>query len=113
MRTGAAGCTAERDQLFEVTTAADFYPLGPAALTHSEHGHTPSEHSLDGSPAGEHSLAPTPAKHRAKAPPIDPYTGEDPEVRLDNWLPALKQAASWNEWLEMETLIHLVGHLRG
>ena len=48
-----------------------------------------------------------------KAPPIDPYTGEDPEVRIDDWLPALKRAVSWNDWSEMETLMQLVGHLRG
>ena len=34
-------------------------------------------------------------------------------MRIDNWLPALKQAASWNNWSEVEALIQLVGHLRG
>ena len=51
--------------------------------------------------------------HRGKAPPIDPYTEEDPEVRMDDWLPALKRAVSWNDWSEVETLMQLAGHLRG
>ena len=24
---------------------------------------------------------------RGKAPPVDPFTGEEPEIRLDDWLP--------------------------
>ena len=43
-------------------------------------------------------------------PVIDPYTGEDPD---DDWLPAQKRAASWNDWSEAETLIQLAYHLRG
>ena len=37
---------------------------------------------------------------RGKAPPVDPFTGEEPEIRLDDWLPSLKRAATWNEWME-------------
>ena len=33
---------------------------------------------------------------RGKAPPVDPFTGEDPECRLDDWLPTLSRAADWN-----------------
>ena len=29
---------------------------------------------------------------RGKAPPVDPFTGEDPEVRIDEWLPSLERA---------------------
>ena len=50
---------------------------------------------------------------RGKAPPVDPYTGEDPEIRFEDWLPALNRAATWNEWSEGEKLIQLAGHLRG
>lgn len=53
------------------------------------------------------------APRRGKAPPVDTYSGEDPEMRLDDWLPALKTAAAWNVWSEEETLIQLAGHLRG
>ena len=50
---------------------------------------------------------------RGKAPPVDPFTGEEPEIRLDDWLPSLKRAATWNEWTERELLLQLAGHLRG
>ena len=82
------------------------------------HSPTPSETSLPAvvNPLPEVSLPSrtrVPAPRRGKAPPIDPYSGEDPEVRIDDWLPALKRAAAWNDWSEDETLIQLAGHLRG
>ncbi len=50
---------------------------------------------------------------RGKAPPIDPFDGDNLEVQIDDWLPALKRAATWNEWTEEELLMQLAGHLRG
>ncbi len=50
---------------------------------------------------------------RGKAPPVDSFTGEDTEVRLDDWLPSLKRASMWNEWTDEELLLQLAGHLRG
>ena len=50
---------------------------------------------------------------RGKAPPVDSYTGEDPAILLDDWLPILERAAKWNEWTQEELLLQLVGHLRG
>ena len=50
---------------------------------------------------------------RGKAPPIDPYTAEDSEVRLEDWLPTLDRAATWNGWSDEEKLMQLAGHLRG
>ena len=50
---------------------------------------------------------------RGKAHPVDPFTGENPEVRLDDWLPSLLRASTWNEWTEDELLLQLAGHLRG
>ena len=84
-------------------------------MAHSHHEYTPSEHSSgELTPARQAQLLDKPTvRRRGKAPPIDPYTGEDPEVRIDDWLPALKRAASWNDWSEVETLIQLAGHLRG
>ena len=38
--------------------------------------------------------------------------GEDPEVRIDEWLPSLEQAHDWNDWTEEELLLQLAGHLR-
>ena len=50
---------------------------------------------------------------RGKAPPVDPFTGEDPVCRLDDWLPTLKRAAEWNGWTEGDLLLQLAGHLKG
>jgi len=50
---------------------------------------------------------------RGKAPPVDPYTGEDPEIRFEDWLPTLTQAVTWNHWSEEESLMQLAGYLRG
>ena len=50
---------------------------------------------------------------RGKAPPVDSFTGEDREVRFDDWLPSLKRASTWNEWTNEELLLQLAGHLRG
>ena len=50
---------------------------------------------------------------RGEAPPVDSFTGEDPECRLDDWLPTLRRAAGWNSWTEGDMLIQLAGHLKG
>ena len=52
-------------------------------------------------------------QRRGKAPPVDPFTGENPELRFEDWLPSLKRASTWNEWTEEELLLQLAGHLRG
>ena len=54
-----------------------------------------------------------PMKRRGKAPPVDMFTGEDPEVRFEDWLPSLQRAAHWNGWSPGEQLIQLAGYLRG
>ena len=51
-------------------------------------------------------------QRRGKAPPIDSFTGEDNEIRFDDWLPTLERAATWNDWTEDE-VIQLAGYLRG
>ena len=50
---------------------------------------------------------------RGKAPPVDIFTGEDPDVRFDDWLPALDRVSAWNGWSRQETLLQLAGYLRG
>ena len=35
---------------------------------------------------------------RGKAPLVDPFTGEDPAIKLDDWLPILRRASLWNGW---------------
>ena len=44
---------------------------------------------------------------RGRAPPVDTFTGEDAESRLDDWLPTLQRAADWNGWTPD------AGHLKG
>ena len=41
------------------------------------------------------------------------YTGSDPELRFEDWLPALERTAKWNNWSGEEKLMQLAGHLRG
>ena len=41
------------------------------------------------------------------------FTGEDAEVRFEDWLPSLQQTADWNGWSAGEQLTQLAGHLRG
>ena len=50
---------------------------------------------------------------RGKAPPVDAYTGSDPELRFEDWLPTLERTAKWNNWSGEEKLMQLAGHLRG
>ena len=61
----------------------------------------------DGDVAGQY------GGRRGKAPPVDPFTGENPELHVDDWLPSLERAARWNGWTDQELLLQLAGHLRG
>ena len=56
-----------------------------------------------------------PPRHvrRGKAPPVEPFTGENPAIKLHDWLPILKRASLWNGWSPDEQLLQLAGHLRG
>ena len=38
--------------------------------------------------------------------------GEQPEVRLEDWLLSLERTAKWNEWTQEDQLIQLAGHLK-
>ena len=44
---------------------------------------------------------------------MDFFSGEDEGVRVDEWLPTLLRASTWNKWSEEELLIQLAGHLNG
>ena len=48
-----------------------------------------------------------------KASPIDPFSGENHEITIKEWLPSLQRAADWNEWTKQEIVIQLAGHLHG
>jgi hypothetical protein len=50
---------------------------------------------------------------RGKAPPVQSFSGENIEVQLDDWLPALKRASLWNDWSEEDLLLQLAGYLKG
>ena len=50
---------------------------------------------------------------RGRAPPVDPFTGDKEDVTFEDWLPTLERAAQWYGWTEAETLLQLVGYLRG
>ena len=49
---------------------------------------------------------------KGKAPPVDPFSGDDPSLQFEDWLPGLKRAADWYAWTEEEHLLQLAGHLR-
>ena len=52
-------------------------------------------------------------QRRGRAPPVEMFSGEDTENTLDDWIPSVKQAATWNGWTNRELLIQLAGHLKG
>ena len=60
-------------------------------------------------------LITAPPRHvrRLKVPPVEPFTGEDPAVKLDDWLLILTRASLWNCWSPEEWLLQFAGHLRG
>ena len=66
--------------------------------------------------SGEDDMVP-PVRHtrprRGKAPPVDAFSGENPEVHVDDWLPPLQRAADWNSWDKDKLLIQLAGRLSG
>lgn len=55
----------------------------------------------------EHSRA-----RKGKAP-LDAFTGANPEMHFDDWLPALQCACLWNGWSEGEELLQFADHLQG
>ena len=73
----------------------------------------PDPHESDGEDDEHFVPSGTSRQRRGKAPPIDPFTGENPELRLVDWLPSLQRAAQWNRWSKEEELMQLAGHLRG
>jgi len=60
----------------------------------------------------EHKFLRSPGRvvHRGKATPVDAFTGE---LHLEDWLPTLERAASWNGWTQEELLMQFAGYLRG
>jgi hypothetical protein len=52
-------------------------------------------------------------RRRGKAPPIEVFSGEDPAILLDDWLPSLERASQWNGWSAEDKLMQLPGYLCG
>jgi len=50
---------------------------------------------------------------RGKAPAVDPFFSDDGTILLEDWLPSLERAASWNAWTDEEKVLQLAGHLHG
>ena len=46
-------------------------------------------------------------------PPIQFFSGKDPAVTVDDWLPSLEPASAWNGWSVTEKLMQLPGYLKG
>ena len=51
-------------------------------------GHRPESSVSSHSEEDEQMCAVMHRSRRGKAPPMDAFTGENPEVRLDDWLPS-------------------------
>ena len=80
----------------------------PASVVPS--AHSPRSPSTHVPPSGKTAILRTTSSiHscRGKAPPVSEFTGEDPEYQLDDWLPTLERACTWNSWTEEEKLIQL------
>ena len=50
---------------------------------------------------------------QGKAPPVEPFTGEKPDILWEDWISMFERAAVWNGWEEQDKLLQLAGHLRG
>lgn len=89
----------------------------PSGIVHDPS--SPSPHDLPSRTASPvqvtASRAKSPAPHyrSGKAPPVDMFTGDSMELHLEDWLPTLERASTWNCWTNKELLIQFAGHLRG
>ena len=52
-------------------------------------------------------------QRKGKAPPIDQFTGENPEIRFEDWLPSLTRASKLSGIDGLPRKIQLAGYLRG
>ena len=103
---------AEHDELIAAKDAEIELLKGRLATAEQQRQEqTPSE--LSHPPVELQLPQPDRRQRRGKAPPVDPFTGENHEVQLEDWIPSLKRASVWNGWSEEELLLQLAGHLRG
>ena len=74
--------------------------------------HPPVTHETQLVEESHTSGEPVPRARQGNAPPVDPFTREDSEVQIDEWLQSLERACVWNDWTEEELLMQLASHLR-
>ena len=105
-------CLTEYDTMLSAKDSeiADLKRQLPGHLTLPDHSTTSLEAST-GESATRSDELPRSRTRREKAPPVNPCTGEDLDIRLDNWLPSLGRARAWNDWTEEELILQLAGHL--
>ena len=99
-------------------------PVTPSSGLHSSQGVPPGAPNSNPQTLGDsvsesgeithsnHSSTST-QQRRGRAPPIEFFTGEDPAINVDDWLPSLERASSWNGWSTTEKLMQLPGYLKG
>ena len=85
----------------------------PRSHHQSSREHSPLSGEHDSPSTEREPVTSTRIVRQGKAPPINPFTGENLEVTLNDWLMSLQRASTWNGWTEEELLIQLAGHLRG
>ena len=86
-----------------------FHAVAGRVMKHGLRKSEPSECPLTGPPV----RLPVTHRRQGTAPPIEYFSGEDPAVTLDDWLPGLERAASWNGWSLDDKLMQLPGYLQG
>ena len=100
------------DQIEELKRQLRAHRSGSPPLSVVASSSRPSSRGTE-DPRDEPVRVAAPRGRRGKAPPVDQFTGENVEMRLDDWLPSLERAQAWNDWTGEEMLLQLAGHLCG
>ena len=105
-------CLSEYDELM-AQQEAEIRRLKGLLATAGSRAESPVSEAGSQNGGDERPRAAAQRQRRGKAPPVDPFTGENPEIWFEDWLPSLNRASTWNEWTDEELLLQLAGHLRG
>jgi hypothetical protein len=74
---------------------------------------TPPSHQSTLTPTSTTHVSLPTLKRKGQAPPVEPFSGDNPDLTFDDWLPTLERATQWNNWNQQEALLQLAGHLKG